>query len=144
MSARSSELANMHVANGTASQLQIAELSRLDPSEIVVFLVQPRLVSLPARRERHDEIVAAAARARQHLAPAGQRDDVDLEARFLVDLARQRNMQRFAKLDAAARQRPEAVARRFRALEQQHLAVSENHGADGELRMLGRCLGHRP
>src|SRR4051794_7063498 len=70
-----------------AGELEIAECIGVGPSEIVVLVVQDRLPGGPARRERHDQIVPAAAGSRQHLAPAGEAQNLDLQAGFLVDFA---------------------------------------------------------
>ena len=75
----------------------------------------------------------AAAGSRQHLAPSGEADDLDLQPGFLVDLAMQRRVQRFAEFDPAAGQRVKALARRAGAPHQQDLAVAKDRGADGEL-----------
>ena len=77
----------------------------------------------------------AAAGSRQHLAPAGEVDDLDFQPGFLVDLAMQGGVQRFAEFDPAAGERIEAFAGRARAAHQQDLAVAKDRGADGELGM---------
>ena len=116
-----------------AGDLEIAERVRRQPFEIVVLVVQDRLPGRPARRERHDQIVPAAAGSRQHLAPSGQAENLDSQPGFLVDLAMQRRMQRFAEFDPAAGERIEAFARRAGAADQQDLAVAKDRAADGEL-----------
>ncbi len=110
-----------------------ADLVRRQPFEIVVLVVQHRLAGRPACRERHDQVVppppAVGSTSRHPASPT----DLDLEPGLLVDLAMQRRVQGSAEFDPAARQRIEALARRARAPHQQHLAVAEDHGADGEL-----------
>src|SRR5206468_1596054 len=65
--------------------------------------------------------------------PAGQVQNLYTQAGFLVDLAMQRCMQRFAEFDPAARERIKPLARRARAADQQNLAIAKDRGADGEL-----------
>ena len=72
----------------------------------------------------------------QHLAPAGQARTLDSLAGFLVHLAVERGMQRFAEFDPAAGERVKALAWRAGAADQQDLAVTEDRAADGEL---GAC-----
>ena len=81
--------------------------------------------------------MAAAGGSRQHLAPAGEADDLDFQRGFLVDLAMQGGMQGFAEFDPAARQRIKALGRRTRAAHQQDLVVAEDRRADGQLGMGG-------
>ena len=78
--------------------------------------------------------------SRQHLAKAGQTQNLDSQAGFLIDLAMKRRLQRFAEFDPAAGERVEALARRAGAPDQQDPAVAKDRGADGELRM-GRLDG---
>ena len=78
-------------------------------------------------------IVPAAVGCRQHLAPAGEAQNLDSQAGFLVDLAVQRGVQRFAEFDPAAGERVKALARRAGAADQQDLAVAKDRAADGEL-----------
>src|SRR5260221_11829404 len=75
----------------------------------------------------------AATGGRQHLAPAGQAQDFDFQSSFLVDLAMQRGVQRFAEFDPAAGQRVESPGRRAGAADQQNLAVAKDRAADREL-----------
>src|SRR5258708_959031 len=133
--------------NETVGQLEIAKLEiakfetgkrvRRQPFEVVEFLVEDDLVGRPARRKRHDQIMAAGGGARAHLAPACQAYDLHLPPRFLVDLALQRGMQGFTEFDRAAGQRIEALGRRSRAPHQENLVVAKDGRADRELRMLG-------
>src|ERR1700712_5161790 len=107
--------------------------SRPQPFEIVVFVVQDRLPGGPARRKRHDQIVPAALGGRQHLAPSGELQNFDSKPGFLVDLAMQRRVQRFAEFDPAAGERVKALARRAGTANQQNLAVAKDRAADGKL-----------
>src|SRR3954447_4560025 len=68
-------------------QLQIPERVGRQPLEIVEFVVEDRLVGDPSRRKGHDQIVAAAGRTRNHLAPSRQIHDLYLERGFFVDFA---------------------------------------------------------
>ena len=72
--------------------------------------------------------------AGDELAVAGERDRLDRDAGLLRDLAHDRLMQGLACLDHAARQRVHAGARAFRAPRDQHAAVADDRGADGEKR----------
>src|SRR5579871_927192 len=74
----------------SARELEPGKLFRREPFESVMLLVQLRLVGDPARRKRHDQIVAATARGRQHFAPASEAHNLDLQARLLTDLAVER------------------------------------------------------
>ena len=124
-----------------AGDLEIADCRGLQPFEIIVLVVQMWFPRHPSRRERHDQILPTAARPRQHLAPAGQRDNVDLEPGLLVDLAVQRCVQGFAEFHPAAGQRIEAFAGRTGAADQKHLAVTKDCAGNGKLGV-GR-LGRR-
>src|SRR5882757_4992979 len=129
-----------------AGQLEIAEPVRRQPFEVVEFVVQDDIVGRPARRERHDQVMAAAGCGGQYLAPAGKAHDLDSEPGFFIDLAMQRRMQGFAEFDPAPRQRIEALGRRARAPHQQDLVVAEDGSADRKLRMLrwnGGCFRHQ-
>ena len=75
----------------------------------------------------------AALGRRQHLAPAGELQNLDPQPGFLVDLAMQRGVQRFAEFDPAAGERIKALARRAGAANQQDLAVAKDRAADGKL-----------
>ena len=55
---------------------------------------------------------------------------------------RDRILQRFAELEQPARQRPLALARLVRALDDQRLAVAHDHRADANHRMRGVFSGH--
>ncbi len=91
----------------------------------------------PARRERQNDempLDAACGIARDGLAKADQLDRRDIERGFLADFADHGLFQRFAELDAAAGQRIEAMGRRPRPAHDQHPAVAEYGGADGEIR----------
>jgi hypothetical protein len=114
---------------------EIAKRVRRQPPEIVEFVVEDRLAGAPARRERHDQIMPAAAGSRQHLAPSGEADNLDFQRGFLVDFAMQRRMQRFAEFDPAAGQRIKALGRRSRAPHQQDLVAAKDRRADGKLGM---------
>src|ERR1700688_123232 len=85
-----------------AGDLEIANCVRRKPPEIVEFVVQDRFAGAPACRERHDQIVPAACGSWHYLAPAGEAHDIDLERGFLVDLAMQRRVQRFAEFNPSA------------------------------------------
>ena len=65
--------------------------------------------------------------------PSGEAGDLDSQARFLVDLAMQSGVQRFAEFDPAAGQRIKSLAGRAGAPHQQHLVVAEDRGTNGEL-----------
>ena len=82
--------------------------------------------------------------ARHHLAVAGERDRLDGERGFLVDLALHRLGERFAGLDHAAGQAVEPIRGVARAAHDQHLAVAQDGGADREKRTgrVGSCIGH--
>ena len=82
--------------------------------------------------------------ARHHLAIAGERHRLDRERGLLVDLALDRLGQRLAGLDHAARQAEHAVRRRARAAHDQHLAVAQDGGADGEKGAGRDRFLHRP
>src|SRR4051794_10341418 len=125
-----------------AGELEVAEVIRCQPFEIVMLVVEHRLPGGPAGGKRHDQVVPAAARPRQHLAPAGQAHDLDPERGFFVDLAMQCRMQGFAEFDPPARQRIKPLGRRARAAHQQHPVVPEDRGTDGELWTLRRLSGH--
>src|SRR5882724_937937 len=79
--------------------------------------------------------MSVAAGSRQHFAPSGETDNLDPQRGFLVDLAMQGGVQRFAELDPAAGQRIEALGRRPRAPRQQDLVVSKDRSTDGKLGM---------
>ena len=85
----------------------------------------------------------AAASSRQHLAPAGEADNLDFQRGFLSDLAMQGGVQRFAEFDTAARQRIETLGRRARAPHQQNPVAAKDRGADGELGTLRLDEGRR-
>ena len=87
-----------------AGDLEIANCVRRKPPEIVELVVQDRLFCHPARRERHDQIMPAATRGRQHFAPSREARDFDPQRGFLIDLAIQSRVQRFAEFDAASGQ----------------------------------------
>ena len=70
------------------------------------------------------------------------RADLDVEAGFLPDLAARRVGKRFAELEQAAGQRPLALARLVRALDDQRLAVAHHDRADADHRMRGVFSGH--
>src|ERR1700712_4129089 len=116
-----------------AGDLEIADCIRRQPFEIVVFVVQDRPPGGPAPRKRHDQIVPAALGGRQHLAPSGELQNFDSKPGFLVDLAMQRRVQRFAEFDPAAGERVKALARRAGTANQQNLAVAKDRAADGKL-----------
>src|SRR6266566_6995045 len=75
------------VTKSGVTKFEVRQCVRRKPFEVVEFLVQDDLALRPARRERHDQIMAAAGRPRQHLSPAGKACDLDVQAGFFVDLA---------------------------------------------------------
>ena len=87
-------------------------------------------------KRQNDEMPFDPARSVAHdgLTEADQFDRLDFERGLLADFADHRLFQRFAKLDAAAGQRVEAVRGRPRPAYDQHPAVAEYGGADREVR----------
>ena len=118
-----------------AGDLEPAQVIRLEPFVVVEFVIEHHLTGDPARRKRHDQVMAAARNRRHDLAPAGETDDFDVQPGFLPDFALQGGVQGLAKFDTAARQRLEALGGRSRAPYQQDLVFAENRCTDGKLRM---------
>ena len=81
--------------------------------------------------------MATASGLRQHLAPSGKADNLDFKGGFLVDLAMQGRIQRFAEFDPAAGQRVETLAgdlaRRTRRIlsSRKIAALTASWGCDG-------------
>src|ERR1700694_1885333 len=82
-----------------AGDPEVADGVGCQPFEVVVFVVQDRLPGGPARRKRNDQVMPAPLGLRQHLAPPGELQNLDSKPGFLVDLAMQRRVQRFAEFD---------------------------------------------
>ena len=93
---------------------------------------------------RHPPVVVA----HHHLAVAGERDRLDRHRGLFLDLAHQRFDQCLAGLDHAARHGPDAERGAARAPRDQHAAVTDDGGADGEKGAVGigagvGCGAHR-
>ena len=122
-------------------RFQARKFGGREPARLGQFAVQQfRFAGDPARRERQDDempLGPAVVAADDDLAVAGQRDRLDRQAGFLVDLALDRLDQGFAAFDDTARQRIETVRRRVGAAHDQHAAVADDGGADGKKRPVG-------
>ena len=70
------------------------------------------------------------------------RSDLDVESGLFLDLAAGRVLQRLAELEQPARQRPLALSRLMRALDDERLAVAHHDRADANDRMRGIFSGH--
>src|SRR5260370_9027545 len=75
--------------------------------------------------------------AHDHLPIAGELERFDVEAGLLADLADHGCFERLSELDSAAGQRIDAMRRRFAPAHDEHAAVAENRGTDGEIRPRG-------
>src|SRR5262249_5065142 len=60
------------------------------------------------------------------------RSDLDVQSRFLADLADDRGLERFAQLDGAAWQTPCALERLVRAPYQEHAIAVDDHCANAD------------
>ena len=101
------------------------------------FLVERNLALDPARRERQNDempLDPPVGVADDGLPESDQFERRNFEAGFLADLAYNRFFQGFAKLDAAARKRIEAMSGRPAAPHDQHAAVAKYRRTDRQIR----------
>ena len=95
----------------------------------------PLLINARGERQDHEmPLDAAGSIVNDRLAKADQLDRLDRQRGLLADFADYRLLQRFAQLNAAARQRIETMRRRPCPPRDQHPPVVEDRGADGEVR----------
>jgi hypothetical protein len=79
------------------------------------------------------------------LAIAGDRHRFDRKAGFLLHFARHRLDESLAALDHAAGKREQVLGRRPRPLDDQHMAIPNDRGADSEVGSIGEAarVSHR-
>src|SRR5882672_9579493 len=136
----------------TLGGLEAGQFLGLEPARLGQFLVQLRLARDPARGKAHDDEMTRhplVVVAHHHLAVTGQCHRLDDHRGLFGNLADQRFDQRLAGLDHAARHGPDAERGAAGAARDQHAAITDDGGADGEKGAVGvgagvGCGVHRP